>query len=57
MQHQIAGGIGPFIRTPPQIVLAQRVQTRTNLAWILVEHPLPDHLQKLGTEGCVHGSE
>lgn len=57
MQHQIAGGVGLFMWTPPQIIVAQRIQTRANLARKLVEHPLPDHLQKLGVEGCVHGAQ
>ena len=57
MQHEVADSVGPVVRTPPQVVLAQGVQTGANLPGKLVEHPVPDHLQKLGIEGCVHGAQ
>jgi hypothetical protein len=57
VQHQIAGRIGLLMRTPPHVILTERVETRANLPGVLVEHPMPDHLQKLGIQGCVHGAQ
>ena len=53
MQHEIADGVGLRVGTPPQVVLVYRVETGANLPGKLVEHAVPDHLQKLSIEGCV----
>ena len=46
-------GVGLRVGSPPQVVLVYRVETGANLPGKLVEHALPDHLQKLSIEGCV----
>ena len=53
VQHKVADGVGLRVGTPPQVVLAYRIETGANLPGKLVEHSVPDHLQKLSIEGCV----
>ncbi len=57
VQHEIADGIGLRVGTPPQIVFVQGVETGANLPGKFVEQAVPDHLQKLSIEGCVHEAQ
>ena len=57
VQHEIADGIGLGVGTPPQVVFIQGIETGANLPGKLVEQPVPDHLQKLSIEGCVHEAQ
>jgi hypothetical protein len=57
VQHQIADGVGLFVRTPPHVFVTERVQTGSNLPSVVVEQPFPNAVQKLGPEGSIHGAE